>query len=343
MGRRLGSTNLTPAIRDAICRGRNQGTTHEVLAKQFQLSTSTVTKVLQSWKIGRGVQKKEGIGRPRITDRLVDRTIVRLSRDNPRLTATDIMKELKDLNLSKASVWTVRRRLGAAGLPGRRPVKKPLISKKNRAARMKFAKEHVHWKSEDWHRVLFSDESKFCLFGSDGIRYVRRPDGCRFHAQYQLPTVKYGGGSVLVWGCFHAGGIGPLRRIRGIMDKNVYVDILEKTMLPFARQVFGRSLLYQQDNDPKHTSGLVKEWFHRHRINLMEWPSQSPDLNPIENLWEELKRSVECKKAKNDNEKYAQLEAAWKSIPQHKIDKLMDSMPRRCQAVINAKGFATKY
>lgn len=86
------------------------------------------------------------------------------------------------------------------GLFGAKPSKKPWISKKNVRARLKFAQEHAHWSVADWGRVLWSDESKYNLFCSDGIRYVRRPIGSRNDPKYQVPTVKHGGGSVTVWG-----------------------------------------------------------------------------------------------------------------------------------------------
>ena len=87
-----------------------------------------------------------------------------------------------------------------ANLPAAKPSKKPWISKKNVKARLKFARDHLDWSVADWGRVLWSDESKFNLFSSDGIRYVRRPPGQRNNPKYQVPTVKHGGGSVMIWG-----------------------------------------------------------------------------------------------------------------------------------------------
>uniref|UniRef100_A0A8R1IRV4 DDE_3 domain-containing protein n=1 Tax=Caenorhabditis japonica TaxID=281687 RepID=A0A8R1IRV4_CAEJA len=111
----------------------------------------------------------------------------------------------------------------------------------------------------------------------------------------------------------------------------------------WARAKVGRAFVFQQDNDPKHTSGHIKNWFQRRRVDLLDWPSQSPDLNPIEHLWEELEHRVQGVRASNANQKFDLLEAAWKDIAMSVIHKLLDSMSRQCQAVIDANGYATRY
>jgi hypothetical protein len=161
-----------------------------------------VTELLKRIRLRGCVEKRKSPGRPRVTSRRTDSTIVRLSRSNPRLTAVDISHQVTESDKTKVSIRTVRRRLQAAGLHGRRAVKKPLISSKNQKSRLAFAKEHIGWTPQMWRDVLWSDESKYSLFGSDGIHYVRRPVGKRFDYRYQIPTVKHGGGSVMVWGCF---------------------------------------------------------------------------------------------------------------------------------------------
>uniref|UniRef100_A0A8R1HYZ1 DDE_3 domain-containing protein n=1 Tax=Caenorhabditis japonica TaxID=281687 RepID=A0A8R1HYZ1_CAEJA len=203
--------------------------------------------------------------------------------------------------------------------------------------------DHLSWGPREWANHIWSDESNFNLFGTDGIQWIRRPIGSRYAPQYQSPTVKHEGGSVMVWGCFSDTSMGPLKRIVGTMERYVYEDILENTMRPWARANLGRLWVFQQDNDPKHTSGHVANWLRRRRVDLLEWPSQSPDLNPIEHMWEERKRRLKVVRASNANQKFAQLEAAWKSIPMTVVQTLLDSMPRRCQAVIDAKAYPTKY
>ena len=241
------------------------------------------------------------------------------------------------------SVSTTKRRLKDADLCARRPIKKPLVSKKNRKARLEFAKKYQRWTPQQWGKILWSDESKFMMFSSDGKKSVRRPKGKRTDAKHMVPTVKHGGGNIMVWGCFSRNGVGPLYPISGIIDKTMYKGILQDIMLPYAKEKMGRGCIFQQDNDLKHTSGLVKSWFHTKKVRLLDWPSQSPDLNPIEHLGEELDRRCKSRNPSNKDELFEMLKKEWCNIPVSTLMKLVDSMPRRCSAVIKAKGYPTKY
>ena len=96
----------------------------------------------------------------------------------------------------------------------------------------------------------------------------------------------------MAWGCFSTKGTGPIERVCGIMDQHVYRQMVEEVMLPYAEENMPLRWWFQQDNDPKHTAKSVRRYFDEKMIPVLSWPSQSPDLNPIENLWNQFDSAV---------------------------------------------------
>ena len=133
------------------------------------------------------------------------------------------------------------------------------------------------------------------------------------------------------------------------MDGNInaakYIQILDEHLLPYLRQLGIENYIFQDDNAPCHTAKPTVKWKESKLIDSLEWPSQSPDLNPIEHLWDELERKIRRDKVKPKNkaELFAALEREWGRIHSNVTDNLVNSMPRRIKAVLDAKGGATPY
>lgn len=239
------------------------------------------------------------------------------------------------------STSTVKKRLRDYGFFGRIAVKKPLLKSVNRRKRLKFAKEHRNWTMEQWKSVAWSDESKFELFGTKRRQFGRRKEGERFKSQCIAPTVKFCGGSVMVWGSSSHSGVGELVKIDGIMRKEHYHQILQQSAIPSGIGLIGYGFAFQHDNDHKHTSVLCKNYLRSKEeegvLLVMEWPPQSPDMNPIELLWEEFDRQLRLIYPTSGKSMFHCLKMVWDNIEAETLHKLVERMPRICKAIIKAK------
>ncbi|GFT86577.1 transposable element Tcb2 transposase [Trichonephila clavipes] len=141
-----------------------------------------------------------------------------------------------------------------------------------------------------------------------------------------------------------ASGVGKLVFIDGILHKMAYLNILQNNLKESADKLeLGSNFIFQQDNNPKHTAFVVKEWLIYHRRNQLNTPPQSPDLNVIENLWSHLERAVQKHQITSKEQLKSVLQEEWLNIAPKTTRHLVELMPRRLEAAISAKGYATKY
>ncbi len=206
--------------------------------------------------------------------------------------------------------------------------------------RLTWAKEKKNWTVAQWSKVLFSDESKFCIsFGNQGPRVWRK--GREAHSPSCLKSSDKFPQCVMIWGAMSSADIGPLCFLKTNITAPVYQYILEYFMLSSADQLFkDADFIFQQDLLPAHTAKSSKSWLNDHGVGVLDWPANSPDLNPIENLWGIVKKKMRNKRQmrKNTDELKATVKETWASIPPQQCRKLITSMPHRIEAVIKAKG-----
>ncbi len=225
----------------------------------------------------------------------------------------------------------------------RKRATKPLLNQKQRQKRLTWAVEKNNWTVAQWSKVLFSDESKFCIsFGNQGPRVWRKTgeaqNPCCLKSSVKFPQ------SVMIWAAMSSAGVGPLCFLKSTVNAAIYQEILEHFMLPSADKLYGDAdFIFQQDLAPAHTAKGTKSWFNDHGVTVLDWPANSPDLNPIENLWGIVKRKMRDTRPNNADELKATVKETWASIPPQQCHKLITSIPRRIEAVIKAKGAPTKY
>lgn len=155
----------------------------------------------------------------------------------------------------------VRRRLKNAGLAACRPKKSPLLTKKMMQKRLKFAKTYANWTTDMWFNVIWSDESKFNLFGSDGKQYVRRRKGEKYKKVCVMQAPKFPV-SVMVWGCFVVDEMGKLEIIDGRVNAEKYIGILNRCLIPTIEENLtgNEDFIFQQDHAPCRTAKKVMQF-----------------------------------------------------------------------------------
>jgi transposase len=326
-----------------------EGNSVRETAIHLKISPATVGRIRSDNKENLPINKG---GRPRkIPAETVEYLKLNLKRGVFK-TAIDAKNSANETLPQAVSVWTVRRRLREAGLIAKKIVKRPALKKKHISNRLEFVKKYREWTEEDWSLVVWSDESKINRICSDGIRYVWDDQPGRLTDRSVQGTVKFGGGSVMVWSCMSWYGPGYIAKIDETLDSQLYIEILKED-LQMSVEEWGLAkdeFIFQHDNDPKHTAKVTKAFLESSNLTeeegrLLYWPAQSPDLNPIEHMWAYLKIQLGKypTRPKSCKELWERISVEWYKIPVEFCRQLIRSMPRRLQAVHRAKGKHTKY
>lgn len=309
------------------------------IARRLNCNHTTIGRLLDRYQQTRSSRDRQRTGRPRVTTPAVDGYIVNLHLRNRFLPAADTARRLNNV-----SGDTVRRRLTSAGLTSRRPHLGLNLTRRHRQQRLLWAQAHVRWTRNQWMGVLFSDESRFNLQFADGRIRVWRRQGERFSDACVIQHDRFGGGSVHVWGGFSFNHRLPLNIFRTNVNAITYINhVLQPLVVP-AFRTHQELTLFQQDNARAHTALRTQQYLEAENITTLPWPALSPDMAPIEHVWDEISRRVYRNNPPgNLNELEAALQREWDRIPQEFFQRLVSSMRRRCMACIQSRGGHTRY
>jgi transposase len=344
MGRRK---ELTAEQRGTIFYCRQRGDSYRKIAKTVGCGLMTVCDTLKRHAETGSTESKARSGRPRLIESNACEGLKKLvmAESNRRLCLSEIQELWTKKTGKRVSAVTMRRTLHSVGLRNRVARRKPLISAANKVARLAWCRKRARWTRRMWANVLWSDECTFTQFDQSSISRVWRTPEEEYSSSCVAATVKHSP-SRMFWGCFSREGVGSMVPLYESVTGSTHITRLKRYVVPTMRRRFScGNGWFQEDNARPHKTKGAAAFHRKSRLRVLDWPAQSPDLNPIENLWAELKKSIRKRKTKPTNLTQLKrlVKVSWKAIPKSLIENLVDSMPDRIQAVIAAEGGPTRY
>lgn len=262
------------------------------------------------------------------------------------ITARSLQNRLRQATGTSVSDQTIRNRLHEDQQFSRRRVVRVPLTSAHRANRLMFARQHLAWDMRDWSTVLFTDECKVKFFSDDRRIRVWRREGERFSDACIHESDRFGGPNVMVWGGISVSGRTELVILNeGTITAQRYIEeVIGPHVVPYAQRIGARFHL-MHDNARAHTARTTREAIEEAGIQVLPWPANSPDLNPIEHMWDLLKRSVRStnQPVYNETQLINVLKSSWEQIPQETVVHLVESVPSRLQECIRKRGGHTRY
>ncbi|GFT06001.1 transposable element Tcb2 transposase [Trichonephila clavipes] len=242
------------------------GQTQAEVAQAIEVSQSVISRISNCFLETGNAGRRPGQGRRRATTPNKDRYLVLTARRHQNMNATLLQQHLRSATGTTVSTQTVRNRLHGVDLYARRPMVCVRLTSRHRREGREWATEHVNWRINEWSNVLF-DETCFSVHPDSRRIFIWRDRGSRNNPAFVHENVRFGDGGVLV------------------------DEILRPIVVPYAAAI-GDDFILMDDNCRPHRANLVEDFLFEEGIVRMEWPASSPDMNPIEHVWDALGRQV---------------------------------------------------
>ncbi|KFM71592.1 Transposable element Tcb1 transposase, partial [Stegodyphus mimosarum] len=300
-------THLDDFLRGRIIGCLECGRTKLEVSDELGIAQSVISRLWQQFQDDGNVSRRYSTGRPRITTPNEDRYLAVTAKRNRRSAASDLSRQL-----SSATAWS---------------------------------REPALWTPQLWARVMFSDESRFSLQSDSRRTFIWRAPGTRYQQENISERHRYDGAGVLVWGGIIPGSRTDLHVQIGTITSQIYRDVILEQHVRLFRGAMGTQFVFMDDNARPHRANIVSKCLQSEDITRMDWTSFSPDLNPVEHVWDMLGRRVAARQPPPTclPELRRALLFEWCNIPQDLIDNLILSMRRRCTDCIASSGRHAMY
>lgn len=326
------------------------GASYQQISDQFNIPLPSVKTLIRRFNKRGTVQNAPRSGRPPIITTHLRRQVIRTAKKNRFLTRAEIAKSVTP----RLHPRSISRVLAAAGLHRRKARRVPFLTRIQRKIRLTWARGIKSWGSLQFKRIIWSDECYFYAGETPGSIFVTRAPNEANRQECMAPRFKKSQVKVMVWGCVMWNCKGPLLALDypggrggGMTSKRYQDQVLSGPLLDFytAKSLAKGAVYFQQDGAPCHTSKSTTKWLRDHQVQTFPHPSNSPDVNPIENIWWELKRRVQRRPlAPTSVAKLKQaVQEEWLALPFKDIRKYVSTMPIRVRHVISNKGGNTKF
>ena len=315
----------------------NDGFSQRKVALLLKCSHGAIQKVLKKYQNTKSLENLQKSGRPVKTTARERRALTKLCKKDPLKSARELQSEC--FPEKNVSISTIKRILRKYNLFGRKAARKPFLSMVHKKHRLLWCKNYANWTANQWNNAIYTDECQILLQPVKKV-YVRRPKNARYIEKYITKTFKHGLQSIMIWGAIRSDGSRVLVKCPKKVDAAAYKEILKRSFIPLCK----KDDFIIQDNAPIHKAKESLKFIEDNKICYMsDWPSQSPDLNIIENMWSVLKRNLWRCHPKNIDELWIACQKEWSLIPNSYVKTLFSSIPSRLAAVIKSKGSNCKY
>jgi transposase len=287
----------------------------------------TIRDNLKRFEEGRGAERAPGSGQPRILKPNDRRRVAQLAAHHRSWPSVRIRDEAVKRGTRKVTDRTIRGTLKRQGYIKLIPRKIPMLTRAMKANRVKWCYAHLN---DNWDTTIFSDETIFQFYRTSAKQWTK-------HGKPRKPAPPHGP-QLLIWGGISSRGKTSLAFVDGTVDTRKYCEILEQHLLDYATK-FPDGWRFQQDNAPSHRAKITQEWLQEHNIDVLEWPANSPDLNPIENCWWLIKNAVEGQDPQTPEKWKETIVKTWENQGSH----FVHNMRNRLQKCIDAKGDVIHY